>query len=168
MKTRAYFDELWGDEWPTIDWLEPRFRAPPRGISPLQAKKGDGRFEVEGVDGTGHLDKNNGRIDAVMLLCADPRYGLLFDYTRFGGGVREAFLSKGDLRRRLEWVKSPHGTPLSIGLFVPVEKGWNALKQFIESKGQLPTAIEWIAEGELPPETFPLPENWKHLKIEKT
>lgn len=168
MKTIAYFGGQWGGEWPTVEWLEPHFRAPPGGVSPLQAQKGGGRFEIEGVEGTEHLARGAGRVDVELVFFADPKYGLLLDYRKFGGGVDEAFLSKGDLRRRLEWVKTPQGTPLSIGLFVPIEAGWNAVKEFIQTKGARPTAIEWVAERDLAPDTFPMPERWRDLKIEET
>jgi hypothetical protein len=43
----------------------------------------------------------------------------------------------------------------NIGLFVPFESAWRAVKDFIESDGELPTSIEWIASRDLPPGTFP-------------
>jgi hypothetical protein len=50
-----------------------------------------------------------------------------------------------------------HGDPLSVGLFVPFPVAWKAVKEFIETDGELPTSIEWIASSDLPPETFPDP-----------
>jgi hypothetical protein len=32
-----------------------------------------------------------------------------------------------------------------------------AVKEFIETDGGLPSSIEWIANNDLPPNTFPLP-----------
>lgn len=163
MKMVVFFGDLWNTEWPSIDWLEPHFRAARGAVSPIQERRGGGRFEIEeeehGVDS---------RIKATLLLYADPKYGLLLDYRRSSGEKRESFVSKGDLQRRLEWVKTQQGTPLSIGLFVPIERGWSALKQFIESKGALPTAIEWVAAADLPPDTFPAADKWRDLKIEAT
>ena len=165
MKTVVFFGDLWNTEWPTIEWLEPHFRAPPGGVSPLQAHKRGGRFEIKDNEGA---QFNNRPVDITLILIADPKYGLLLDFRRSIGEEREFFVSKGNLQRRLEWVQTPQGTPLSIGLFVPIENGWAAVKQFIESKGALPTAIEWMAAADLPSDTFPLPEKWKLLKIEAT
>ena len=47
---------------------------------------------------------------------------------------------------------------LSQSDLLPVfERAWSAVKQFIESEGELPGGIEWIARNELPPGTFPEP-----------
>jgi hypothetical protein len=56
-----------------------------------------------------------------------------------------------------EFVRSFHDTPLSLGLFIPFEKGWLAIKEFMLNEGELPTSIEWVASDDLPPETFPDP-----------
>src|SRR5215470_17242188 len=62
-----------------------------------------------------------------------------------------------DLSRLREWIRSTHDTPLPIGLFIPYATAWNAVKEFIETDGELPTSIEWIPNRELPPGTFPDP-----------
>jgi hypothetical protein len=61
------------------------------------------------------------------------------------------------LTRLREWVRSLHDTPLPVGLFIPFEQAWKAVKEFIETDGQLPKSIEWIANRDLPPNTFPDP-----------
>ncbi|OJU25574.1 MAG: hypothetical protein BGN91_10920 [Nitrobacter sp. 62-13] len=70
---------------------------------------------------------------------------------------QRSYVAKGDLSRLGEFVRSLHGTPLSVGLFVPFPVAWKAVKEFIETDGELPTSIEWIASSDLPPETFPDP-----------
>jgi hypothetical protein len=67
------------------------------------------------------------------------------------------FSSKGDLSRLHELVHATHGTPLPAGLFVPIEAAWKAVKEFIETDGELPKSIAWIANRDLPPNTFPDP-----------
>jgi hypothetical protein len=67
------------------------------------------------------------------------------------------FSSKGDLSRIRELVRSFHNTPLPVGLFIPFESAWKAVKEFIETDGALPKSIEWIANSDLPPNTFPDP-----------
>jgi hypothetical protein len=42
-------------------------------------------------------------------------------------------------------------------LFIPFRTAWPAVREFIETDGELPTSIEWIASSDLPPETFPDP-----------
>jgi hypothetical protein len=49
------------------------------------------------------------------------------------------YSSKRDLRRLREWVRSTHDTLLPIGLFVPFEVAWLAVKEFIET-ASLPRA----------------------------
>ncbi len=50
-----------------------------------------------------------------------------------------------------------HGTPLPVGLFIPYATAWKAVKEFIETDGKLPKNIEWIANRDLPENTFPDP-----------
>jgi len=45
---------------------------------------------------------------------------------------------------------------LSIGLFVPFEIGRRAVKEFLETDGELPRSIDWVSEDDLPSEAFPL------------
>jgi hypothetical protein len=82
---------------------------------------------------------------------------VLLIYSKRGGGYRIDFTSKSDLTRLQEWVRSTHDTPLPVGLFIPYEQAWKATKEFIETDGALPTSIEWIANRDLPPGTFPDP-----------
>jgi hypothetical protein len=85
--------------------------------------------------------------------------GVYLSYRKWDGRVRQqrSYVAKGDLSRLGEFVRSLHGTPLSVGLFVPFPVAWKAVKEFIETDGELPTSIEWIASSDLPPETFPDP-----------
>jgi len=50
-----------------------------------------------------------------------------------------------------------HDTPLPVGLFIPFERAWSAVKEFMETEGALPKSIEWVANRDLPPNTFPDP-----------
>ncbi|MNC98194.1 hypothetical protein D3C83_160840 [compost metagenome] len=44
-----------------------------------------------------------------------------------------------------------------IGLFIPFPVAWKAVKEFMETDGQLPKSIEWVANRDLPTNTFPDP-----------
>ena len=130
----------------------------------IQTQSGDGSFSIEGVDGTEHLESGRGRIDITLFFVADPEFGGMLSWRKGGGALRQCFYSKGDFRRRLEWVWTPQGTPFSAGFFIPVDKVWNALKQFIQSDGALPDAVHWVDSNELPVDTFPPPKDWKQLR----
>jgi len=87
----------------------------------------------------------------------NPELGVLLIYSKWGGGLKETYSSIGDLTRLREWVRSTHDTPLPVGLFIPFEEAWKAVKEFIETDGKLPKSIAWIANRDLPPNTFPDP-----------
>lgn len=157
MEKRAYFDTYWGRGWPTIKWLEPYFLNPP-GRRWFVAGGNDGaRLVVEGLSGTENLEPFKDRIDADLMMWGHPELGVLLIWSKWGGGHKETFSSKGDLTRLREWVRSTHDTPLPVGLFIPYAEAWKAVKEFIETDGALPTRIAWIANRDLPPNTFPDP-----------
>jgi len=66
------------------------------------------------------LKVNHGRIDVDLEMWGHPERGVLLIYSKWGGGFRETYSSKGDLMRLREFVRSLHGTPLPIGLFYSV------------------------------------------------
>lgn len=87
----------------------------------------------------------------------NPELGVLLIWQKYSGGYSEAFPSKGDLTKLDQWVRSLHDTPLPVGLFIPFPKAWLAVKEFIETDGELPKSIEWVANKDLPAGTFPDP-----------
>jgi hypothetical protein len=72
--------------------------------------------------------------------------------------------SKGDLSRLRELAFSLQGSPLPVGLFISYEKAWQAVKEFMERDGALPTSIEWVRNEDLPPNTFPDPAELRRLR----
>ena len=70
---------------------------------------------------------------------------------------RDAYTSRGDLNRLGEIVRTLHDDRLPVGLFIPFPKAWLAVKEFMETEGQLPKSIEWVRNTDLPPNTFPDP-----------
>ena len=46
---------------------------------------------------------------------------------------------------------------MPIGLYIPFENAWKAVKEYIVTDGELPKSIEWIANQDLPADTFPDP-----------
>jgi hypothetical protein len=157
MKKRALFDTHWGAGWPALSWLEPYFLVRPERRWPFSGGSDSAEFSAEGVDGTDHLQANKGRIDIRLEVWGNAKLGVLLIYSKRGGGYKDVFSSKGDLTHLRELVRSTHDTPLPVGLFIPFESAWNAVKEFIETDGALPKSIDWIANRDLPPNTFPDP-----------
>jgi hypothetical protein len=82
---------------------------------------------------------------------------LLLHYRKWGGGHKDTYYSKGDLSRLKAWVWTVHGDLMPMGLFIPFERAWLAVKEFMETDGALPKSINWIAEADIPDEAFPDP-----------
>jgi hypothetical protein len=151
--------------WPEPRQLERYFFAPP-GKEWLQNPRNDGAvFRLQGAYGTEHLGLGKGLINIHLQIWGKPDLGVLLVYSRLGGGYGDVFSSKGDMSRIREWVRSTHGDPLPIGLFIPFAPAFQAVKEFIETDGKLPKNIEWIANKDLPPNTFP--DRWIVLPGEK-
>jgi hypothetical protein len=74
-----------------------------------------------------------------------------------GFGAWTVTASAGDLRRLGRFMYSLQGDPYSLGLFIPFEEAFKAVKEFIESDGELPTSIGWVSGKDLLPERFPVP-----------
>jgi hypothetical protein len=157
MRKRTYFDSHRHTGWPDPKKLERYFLAPP-GKEWFYTGGNDGaRLSAEGLYGTESLAANQGRVDVDLMMWGNPDLGVLLIYSKWGGGHKETYSSKGDLTRLREWVRSLHDTPLPVGLFISFATAWKAVKEFIETDGELPKSIEWIANSELPPNTFPDP-----------
>ena len=157
MEKSTYFASRPSTGWPDPKDLERYFLAPLGQRWFFETGNDGAVFTAEGVDGTEHLTVNKGRIDIRLEMWGNPNLGVLLIYSKRGGGYRDTFSSKGDLSRLREWVRSTHDTPLPVGLFIPFEMAWKAVKEFIETDGALPQSIEWIANRDLPPNTFPDP-----------
>jgi hypothetical protein len=68
-----------------------------------------------------------------LTIVGNPRHGVLLQYVKAGAGRRDVYYSKGDLKRLREWVETKHGDLMPIGLFIPFEQAWSAVKEFIET-----------------------------------
>jgi Immunity protein Imm1 len=158
MKKTAYFEENWDDGWPSVEWLRPIFATV---LGKHGFKEGDNDnwgFNIEGLYGTSELPRRQS-VNVHLYVTGHPDHGVTLQYTKWDGRIQkqETVNSKGDLRRLGEFVRSRHGDLLCIGLFIPFESAWKAVKEFIERNGELPTSVEWIASRDLPPGTFPDP-----------
>ena len=158
MYKRVYFDRFDRAGWPSLAELQPYFLAP-KGQEWFYSSGNDGGgLYLEGVHGTENFEESKGRIDVHLLMYGDPNLGVLLIYCRHGGGFDVTYSSKGDNSHIREWVRTLHNDPMPVGLYIPFAEAWNAVKEFIETDGELPKSISWIANKDLPENTFPDPD----------
>jgi hypothetical protein len=151
------FDDLPRSGWPAVRQLEPYFLAP-KGKEWFYTGGNDtAGFRAEGLEGTDNMEPYKDRIDVHLSMWGNPNHGVLLIYHKYGGDYKEMYTSKGDLSRLGELVRSLHDDLMPVGLFIPFREAWKAVKEFIETDGALPKSIEWIANKDLPPNTFPDP-----------
>lgn len=146
------------DGWPPVGDLEPFFLAAPGkewsydGGSDSWALNADGMYE------TGHLPRIE-QVNVHLIMIGHPVHGVYLQYDKWDGRTKTTsnFNVTGDQNRLREYVWSMHGTPFSVGLFVPFATAWKAVKEFIETDGELPRSLQWIASDKLPSYAFPDP-----------
>jgi len=161
MGKTGYFASKLIRDWPKPDEIEDYFLAPPGERWFFETGNDGASFTLEGVDGTEHLPAYKGRIDIELMMWANPNLGVLLNWSKWGGGHKQMYISKGDMTRLRDYVRAEHGTPLSVAFFVSFEKAWAAVKEFLETDGALPKSIEWIANSDLPRDTFPDQRSFK-------
>jgi hypothetical protein len=158
MKKLTHFEHLPRAGWPSPTKMEHYFLSASGLRRAFDATGNDcWGLSAEGVDGTEHLPANKGRIDVRLTIVGNLDHGVLLQHVKAGGGRRDVHYSKGDLKCLLEWARTKHGDLMPIGLFIPFDQGWTAVKEFIETDGALPQNIAWIAEDDIPPDAFPDP-----------
>jgi hypothetical protein len=157
MKKHGYFASRDIKGWPKPQDIAHYFLAPPGRHWFFETGNDTAGFTAEGADGTEHLEPNKGRIDIELEMWGHPTLGVLLIWSKWGGGHKQNYTSRGDLKRLREFVRTMHNDPMPVGLFVPYEIAWRAVKEFLETDGDLPKSIEWIANHDLPPNTFPDP-----------
>lgn len=159
MRKESSFGEHWGDGWPELKEIQASLLESAQREAFFAKGRDGGCLTARGLYGTEDLPVREGLVTAILFFHLHPDYGTTLLYTRWDGRVqkKDSFSSKGDLRLLGKFVRSFHGTPLSLALFIPFEHGWKAIKEFMETEGEFPKSIEWISDADLPPETFPDP-----------
>jgi hypothetical protein len=155
MRKSCSFHDIYASDWPSPGELKKYFSAGGR----LWASHGNDSWALraEGLYGTAVLP----RPDAVTVdlrMTGSPGHGVMLDFARWHGRIRrlDRYCSTGDLRLLGRFMYSLQGEPYSLGLFIPFEEAFKAVKEFIESDGELPTSIGWISgEGFPPVPTWP-------------
>lgn len=158
MKKGTYFDRFDRNGWPTLGELEKYFLAPKGQEWSYQGGNDSWGLDAQGLYGTEHLPRRN-QVNVDLYMFGNPAHGVYLQYSKWDGRIKreDSYNSLGDKARLREFVRTMHGTPLSVGLFIPFAAAWKAVKEFIETNAELPMSIEWIASRDLPPETFPSP-----------
>ncbi len=157
MRKTVYFDRYRGAGWPRPSELEQYFLSPRGQRWTLESGNDCWGLAAEGVDGTEHLPADNGCINLDLTMLGNPDRGVLLHYHKWGRGAAESYYSKGNLSRLQEWLVTKDGDLMPIGLFIPFETAWKAVKEFIERDGALPASIAWVAGRDLPASAFPEP-----------
>jgi hypothetical protein len=164
VKKDCYFGDFDGPGWPAPHELKKYFLDRGRlWVSP--GGNDNWGLGVEGLYGTDALPRRHS-VNARLGMTGSRDHGVTLHYAKWDGRIqrKDTYVSRGDLSRLGRFMYSLHGDPYSLGLFIPFEEAFKAVKEFIESDGELPTSIEWIAARDLPPETFPVP-TWPPQKL---
>jgi hypothetical protein len=156
MKKHTYFNTYIGPGWPEQQWLAPYFLTPDGRRKGFEEYNDSWSLNVDGLDGTEQLPQGNGRIDIMLTTVGNLDHGVLLCHQKFGpNGI--GHYSRGDLSRLREYVETKQDSVMPVGLFIPFEKAWDAIKEFMEMDGALPKSIPWIAVPDLPRDAFPDP-----------
>ena len=156
MRNRVYFGRFDAPFWPALGELKPYF-LPTAGQAWFNSGGNDtASLTLEGVDGTDHLDQYNGRIDISLQMVGHPTYGVFLFYEKTGA-VR--YSSKGDMTKFKTYLRTLHDDLRTLAFFIPFDKAWLAVKEFIETDGQLPKSIEWVNMKGLQGDPFPVPHH---------
>jgi hypothetical protein len=144
--------------WPNPRELEPYFLAPRGKEWSYEGGNDSWGLDGQGLYGTERLSDID-RVDVHLYMTGHPDHGVLLQRNFWDGRTKKKSVhcSIGDPRRVLEHVHSAHGSILPIGLFVPFPVAWKAVKEFVETDGELPTSIQWISSRDLPKGAFPDP-----------
>lgn len=150
MRKSYCFHDFNDSGWPSPDELQKYFSAGGK----LWASHGNDTWvlRAEGLYGTAILPQPDAvAVDLRMMGC--PDHGVTLDFARWHGRIRrlDRYCSVGDLRRLRQFMVSLQGDPYSLGLFIPFGEAFRAVKEFIDSDGELPTSIGWISGEGFPP-----------------
>ena len=157
MRRSIYLPDFDQDGWPASRELEAYFLTRAGQRRAFEIGNDCWGLSVEGVDGTAHMKEYKGRIDINLTIIGSPRHGVLLCHQKWGGRYKDNYYSKGDLSRLLKWTRTNHGDVMSIGLFIPFEEAWKAIKEFMAQDGALPSGIAWVSNKNIPQEAFPDP-----------
>ena len=156
MKKHSYFESQWLKRWPEPEEIK-RLFFPAGGTAWFSSGGNDtASFTIEGVERTEHLEQGNGRIDVKLEMVGHPKYGLFLYYKRTQG---PHYASKGDLSKLKTFVRTLHDDLRTLAFFIPFDKAWPAVREFILSDGLLPATIAWVDLKDVQGTPFPDPNH---------
>ena len=157
--TKIDLGEFNNAPWPSTSTVKPYFTSPSQRNWAYWDVGAGGLISVDGIMGTELVAAARGRANATLYISGDRTHGLTLFHRLWDGRTEtvSSHYSRGDLSRRLEFVKTGDGDLLSVGLFISFEKAWLAVEDFMNSAGSLSKRIEWVSIRDLPTDTFPEP-----------
>jgi Immunity protein Imm1 len=162
MRKYVYFDDFKGSGWPSPSEIEHYFLSFSGRREAFDTDNDCWGLFAGGADGI--EPAGEGGIDLYLTMVGNPSHGVLLQCFKARGECSNVHYSRGNLERLREWVRTRHGYLMPVGLFIPFEQAWSAVKEFIETDGALPQSIAWIADHDIPPDAFPDPAErpaWK-------
>jgi hypothetical protein len=162
MRKYVFFDELKGSGWPSPSEIEHYFLSFSGRREAFDTDNDCWGLFAGGAGGSEPADE--GGIDLHLTMVGNPSHGVLLQHFKARGERSDVHYSRGNLKRLQEWIRTRHGYLMPVGLFIPFEQAWSAVKEFIETDGALPQSIAWIADHDIPPDAFPDPAErpaWK-------
>ena len=161
------FGRLRGAGWPALDSLSHLFLADYNLRWSYEGYNDSWELDIRGLQGTASLPPfgylgNSGKatqIEAHLSMEGHPLLGVLMEYTRFGGGLDECYYSRGKPTLSNPHFRTLHSDLRPAELYIPFSDAWPAVKEFMETDGELPKCIPWITSNDLPDNTFPVPHD---------
>ena len=166
MRRNIYFRDFDAKYWPAPEVIEPYFLAPDAPQMWGASGNDDWGLGIFGFNGTEN-DYRYPRVGtdqkqqewAELEMWGDPDLGVMLMYERVGGGPTVCQFSAGDMSRLNQWTRTLQSDLRPVSLYIPYDKAWLAVKEFMETDGKLPKCIKWISSMDVPSNSFPLPHD---------
>jgi hypothetical protein len=149
------FGPLWNSTWPTVASLRSDFSSGPGTKWYNHGGNDTAGISVEGVDGTAGKQFGSGRIDLSLELLGHEVYGVFLFYRKTG---ESGYASKGDMRFLKTFLRTKHDDLRPLSFFIPFDKAWLAVEDFMTGDGARSSRIEWVPMSELAGTIFPDPD----------
>jgi hypothetical protein len=154
-----FMADYWNADWPRPAMVAPLFLDPKQREWCYWDGGNGGSFKIDGLNGSQAEQDPQRRANASLYIMGDRHHGISLFHRLWDGksGQARGHHSRGDLSRRLDFVRTRDGDRVSVGLFIPFEMAWLAVEDFMTNDGQLSTRINWVNVDDLPNDTFPEP-----------
>ena len=166
MKREIYFRDLRTNYWPALEAIKPYFLAPDAPQMWGESGNDDWAIGIYGFNGTedglrfARVGSGQKQQEwAELEMWGDPNLGVMLWYQRVGGGPTIYQYSAGDMSRQNQWTRTLQSDLRPVSLYIPYDKAWLAVKEFMETDGQLPKCIQWISSMDVPSNSFPVPHD---------